>query len=239
MKGFLWGWFDKLTRLVLNSSRKLAGFLPLRLSCFLRIHQAPAISLSPEKSTKLYKTPSLPVGVQLKRSGVGQYNLIALILFFGGLITLTISGMLLFRQGISGLEQPLPFNHRVHAENGMECSDCHQLYREHPASGKPTLEVCSGCHSEPIGQSQSEKLLLEYILNREEIPWKRIYRLPPDVYFSHRRHVRLGKVECQTCHGNIGQSSSPPSQPLKISMKKCMKCHEQEKVDNDCLACHR
>ncbi len=73
----------------------------------------------------------------------------------------------------------------------------------------------------------------------EEIPWKRLYRVPPDVYFSHRRHVVLGEIECQTCHGDIGKSSMPPSRPLKISMKKCLKCHERRNVNNDCISCHR
>ena len=44
---------------------------------------------------------------------------------------------------------------------------------------------------------------------------------------------------CQTCHGNIGQSEKPPTKPwVKMTMKWCMDCHTKNKVTNDCLACH-
>jgi hypothetical protein len=49
----------------------------------------------------------------------------------------------------------------------------------------------------------------------------------------------LGKIPCQTCHGNIGQRERPPTkQWVKMTMKWCMECHTKNKVTNDCLACH-
>lgn len=161
------------------------------------------------------------------------------LLFLGGLASLILIATLLFGLGSSGTKQPLEFNHKIHADNGLDCGDCHQLFKEHSASGRPSLETCSSCHNEPLGKSDAEKALQQYILKGEEIPWGRLYRVSPDVYFSHRRHVVLGEIECQTCHGNIGQSSVPPSQPLKISMKKCMNCHDERNVTNDCISCHR
>ena len=138
-----------------------------------------------------------------------------------------------------GIIQPISFNHKIHAENDMECSDCHLYFKKQASSGRPSLETCTGCHEEPLGESTAEKKLMEYIKTMEEIEWQRLYRVPEDVYFSHRRHVVLGEIECSTCHGDIGNSSRPPAKPVEISMKKCMKCHKARGVNNDCIACHR
>ncbi len=138
-----------------------------------------------------------------------------------------------------GIKQPIAFNHKIHAENDLECLDCHPYYEEHASSGKPNLEICSTCHEEPLGESNTEKKLIEYIKSGKEIEWQRLYQVPEDVYFSHRRHVVLGNIECSTCHGDIGESFKPPSKPLKIKMKNCMRCHEEKEANNDCIACHR
>lgn len=141
--------------------------------------------------------------------------------------------------GSRGIKQPLEFNHRVHADKGMECLDCHQNYKDHSSSGRPKLETCSTCHSEPLGKTQAEKSLLEYIKAGQEIGWNRLFRVPQDVYFSHRRHVAVGNIKCPMCHGDIGNSPKPPARPVKISMKKCQACHDRSHVSNDCIACHR
>lgn len=138
-----------------------------------------------------------------------------------------------------GMVQPLPFNHKLHADNGLECLDCHLYYEEHASSGRPDLEVCAGCHEEPQGESDKERKIVEHVQSGQEIEWKRLYRVPEDVLFSHKRHVILGEIECAVCHGEIGQSEKPPSRPQKISMTRCMKCHEKEQASNDCIGCHR
>jgi len=161
---------------------------------------------------------------------------------FLGLIGLAFLGVLLvliFKSVIGGIKQPLPFSHRIHTANGLECNDCHRNFLTQPSSGRPVLETCSECHNENQAATESGKKLLGYIKSGEEIPWRRIYRLPPDVYFSHRIHVVVASIECQVCHGNIGQSDTPPAKPLEISMKKCLSCHRKRGVTNDCLSCHR
>ena len=88
-------------------------------------------------------------------------------------------------------------------------------------------------------REEENRKLMEYIKSGKEIEWQRLYRAPEDVYFSHRRHVVFGNIECKTCHGDIGESSKPPSKALKITMKNCMDCHEEKEANNDCIACHR
>ena len=137
------------------------------------------------------------------------------------------------------VKQPIAFNHKIHADNELVCLDCHIYYEEHASSGRPSIEICSACHDEPQGEGLEEKKIVEYVKSGKEVEWKRLYRVPEDVLFSHRRHVVLGSMECSVCHGSIGESTKPPAKPIKIKMKKCMKCHDNSGADNDCIACHR
>ncbi|MFQ6109318.1 MAG: cytochrome c3 family protein [Candidatus Aminicenantales bacterium] len=162
----------------------------------------------------------------------------AFIVFFG-MIALLFLIILILRSLWGGTKQPIAFSHKIHKENDLDCLDCHSYYKDQAFSGRPSLETCLTCHEEPLGESKEEKKFMEYARAGLEIEWQRLYRVPEDVYFSHRRHVVLGNVECRSCHGDIGESSRPPSKPLKITMEKCMKCHERNGVSNDCIACHR
>lgn len=162
------------------------------------------------------------------------------IVFIGGGLLMIILVVIIILPYVWGrIEQPLAFNHRIHGENGMECLDCHPYYEENASSGRPSQEECSFCHQELLGESQAEKKLIEYIKSGKKIEWNRLYRVPEDVYFSHRRHVVLGDIQCSTCHGDIGESSKPPSKPLNITMEKCIKCHKKRGAEIDCISCHR
>jgi len=48
-------------------------------------------------------------------------------------------------------------------------------------------------------------------------------------------HIRA-KVECATCHGNIGSRPSPAER--RIDEGYCVNCHTARKVSIDCLTCH-
>lgn len=157
-----------------------------------------------------------------------------------GLAVVVSVFLLVFFLGLwGGTSQPIAFNHKIHADNELTCLDCHPYYMDHASSGRPQRETCASCHEEPLSESKEQAKVVEFVKKGEEIPWERLYRVPEDVYFSHQRHVVLGGLECSTCHGDIGVSTKPPARPLKITMKKCMKCHENEDVDNDCILCHR
>ena len=62
------------------------------------------------------------------------------------------------------------------------------------------------------------------------IPWVRIHNLPDHVYFNHSQHVKVGKQNCQTCHGNI-QEMGEVKQFSDLSMGWCINCHRESKVD--------
>ena len=159
------------------------------------------------------------------------------------LIGLAIGILLLFlfitiSQG-SKTDQPISFNHKKHLDQGLDCDACHLYFKTQTFSGIPTLATCLECHKEPITKSPEEEKIRQFERRKEEIPWKQIYRLPDHVFYSHRRHAVLGKIACQTCHGDIGQTQKPPSKPwATMTMGWCMDCHRRSNVKNDCLLCH-
>jgi len=136
-------------------------------------------------------------------------------------------------------DQPISFNHKKHLDQGLQCDACHPFFNSQTFSGMPKLSACLECHKEPITQSPEEEKIRQFAKKGQEIVWKRLYGQPDHVFYSHRRHVALGKLECQSCHGDIAQSEKPPSRPwVKMTMSWCMNCHTKSKVTNDCLACH-
>jgi hypothetical protein len=62
------------------------------------------------------------------------------------------------------------------------------------------------------------------------IPWIKIHNLPDHVYFNHSQHIKVGKQQCQTCHGNI-QEMPEVYQFSTLGMGWCINCHRETKVD--------
>jgi cytochrome c551/c552 len=62
------------------------------------------------------------------------------------------------------------------------------------------------------------------------IDWIKIHNLPDHVYFNHSQHIKVGKQQCQTCHGNI-QEMGEVYQFSTLSMGWCINCHRESKVD--------
>lgn len=138
------------------------------------------------------------------------------------------------------IKQPLAFNHLKHTEMAA-CEDCHGDLKKSASTRLPDIQVCTGCHKDgPVSDSPQEKILMQYIQSNQEIHWQRLYRNPVHVYFSHNRHVVVGKVECEKCHGEIAKMARPPGKPpVSLEMSRCVSCHEKNRVDNSCVTCHR
>ena len=62
------------------------------------------------------------------------------------------------------------------------------------------------------------------------IEWIKIHNLPDHVYFNHSQHIKVGKQQCQTCHGNI-QEMPEVYQFTELSMSWCINCHRSTKVN--------
>lgn len=158
-------------------------------------------------------------------------------------ILLAIAGIIIFvTSSGDAVTQPVAFNHKVHIENNIECSGCHETVETGAHAGRPKMETCMVCHETPMSKTDAaeEEKVRQYAERSEEIPWRRLYRLPDAVFFSHRTHVVAGKVECKTCHGKIGESTTPPPRAeVSLRMSDCIDCHRSQKVTTDCLACHK
>lgn len=158
---------------------------------------------------------------------------------FASFLAVWLGGGFLLRAA-EAVKQPIEYSHQKHIKQGLECSFCHQTVDSGAVAGRPSEEVCAGCHQAALTKSPEEQKLLGYLSKGQKIPWQRLYEVPDHVYFSHARHVKAGQEKCQTCHGPMAEAAKPPSKPLvNLTMDFCIKCHEAKKVTNDCNACHR
>ncbi len=66
----------------------------------------------------------------------------------------------------------------------------------------------------------------------KSVEWTKIHNLPDHVYFNHSQHVAVGKVQCQTCHGNV-EEMDEVKQFAPLSMGWCVNCHRETKVQFD------
>ncbi len=136
--------------------------------------------------------------------------------------------------------QPIAFNHRVHVQdNGMECSECHDSYEKETFSGLPGADLCSFCHAEAQGESVEELKLVAMLEEGKPLEWKRLFRQPSHVFYSHRRHVAVAGLECETCHGSFAETARPPARVERLEMDDCLDCHRRQGASEDCTACHR
>lgn len=137
--------------------------------------------------------------------------------------------------------QPIQFNHQKHVKDaGVECSVCHEYYATSEHSGLPSLELCKSCHAEALTKSPEEQKLLALMASTPQPSFRKLFRMPDHVRYSHRRHVAAGGLPCETCHGAIAETTRPPATPLvRITMDTCTSCHAERGVKTDCTHCHR
>ena len=156
-------------------------------------------------------------------------------------------------------EQPIYYSHKVHAGiNQINCLYCHGSAWDSKHAAIPSVNVCMNCHKtistyekgpqlfdedgrEINGTAEIAKLY-KYAgfdptkptewnpANAKPIAWTKIHNLPDHVYFNHSQHVRAGKVQCQTCHGEI-TAMDEVKQVSELSMGWCINCHRETKVD--------
>ena len=152
-------------------------------------------------------------------------------------------------------EQPIFYSHKVHAGiNQINCQYCHIGVYQGKQATIPSVNICMNCHM-AINEYKGEKIYTEegteingteqikqlykyagfeegkpWDANKAKpIEWARIHNLPDHVYFNHSQHVKAGKVQCQTCHGEI-QKMDEVKQFTDLSMGWCINCHRETKV---------
>ena len=156
-------------------------------------------------------------------------------------------------------KQPIYYSHKVHAGiNQINCLYCHGSAWDSRHAAVPAVNICMNCHkaintyekgpklydekgNEINGTMEIEKLY-KYAgfdpknpskwdpTKAKPVEWVRIHNLPDHVYFNHSQHIRAGKVQCQSCHGEI-TAMDEVKQVAELSMGWCINCHRNTKVD--------
>lgn len=131
-------------------------------------------------------------------------------------------------------DQPIWFSHKVHAgQNKIDCEYCHFTAEESQHAGIPPASVCMNCHSQVKEGKQTGKeeiaKIYKAIDENKPIEWVKVHNLPDFVYFNHAQHVKVGKLDCTECHGNVEQMDQV-AQVEDLSMGWCLDCHRTHKV---------
>jgi hypothetical protein len=146
--------------------------------------------------------------------------------------------------------QPIKYSHKIHAGKlQIDCKYCHSTVEKSKQASIPSANTCMNCHKyvtlrdrydgkvspeidkiyKAIGWDPENNA---YIPNYKQKPieWVRIHNLPDLAYFNHSQHVKVGKVECQTCHGPI-QEMDQVYQFANLQMRWCINCHREKNID--------
>lgn len=136
-----------------------------------------------------------------------------------------------------GVEQPIPFSHRVHVNvKNIQCEFCHPYVGRSPSPGLPPVEKCLYCHNYIIAGHPQILKEHRYYDTRTPTPWKKANYLAEHVLFNHQRHIRK-EIACQQCHGEIQNMDRVKGKIFFMAF--CIECHRERKANIGCwLACH-
>lgn len=192
---------------------------------------------------------------------------LGVVFFMVAFVVCFLSGWLLFPKLLySKHEQPFNFDHALHTAEAGDCQSCHFLREDGTFSGIPSLASCMECHTdEPMGETEDEAIFCEeYVAKEKEVPWFVYAKQPDCVFFSHAAHITAAGMDCKTCHGPIGESTS--SRPYeenrltgysrdiwghniwgikknswdRMKMDDCAQCHKEETGHQGyCFQCHK
>ena len=141
-------------------------------------------------------------------------------------------------------DQPIKFSHKLHVgQNKIDCRYCHSGAEKSKNAGIPSPNLCMNCHKyvkkgPQYGTEEISKIYAavgwdvdkqQYTGKQKAIEWTRIHNLPDHAYFNHSQHVKVGGVECQTCHGPVEEMETM-KQFSPLTMGWCIQCHRDTQV---------
>lgn len=157
--------------------------------------------------------------------------------------------------------QPIEFSHKVHAgDNEINCAYCHNSVKKTSTAGIPTINVCMNCHKSIFEGSTTgtdeiakiyeaagfDPISLKYSGETKPIKWNKVHDLPDQVYFDHAKHVKVGKIKCQQCHGDLTKEKIVRVMPVSglnkiegniklsrptLTLEWCIECHREKEIE--------
>lgn len=203
--------------------------------------------------------PKLPWYVRIMPKSWQAMNPVVLSLFITGIVGL-FALVYLYKFGMTeiGVQkgyapvQPIAYSHKLHAGDlKIDCKYCHSTAESSKQASIPALNTCMNCHKGVQNKSTDEsgeispeikKIYAALDYNPEKtgaeaygnnprpVKWIRIHNLPDHAYFNHSQHVKVGKLECQTCHGPV-EKMEVVQQWSTLQMGWCIDCHRNTGVD--------
>jgi cytochrome c551/c552 len=144
-------------------------------------------------------------------------------------------------------DQPIKFSHQLHVgQNKIDCRYCHSGAEKSKNAGIPSPNLCMNCHKyvkkgPKYGTEEIAKIYdaigwdvntQQYTGKTKPIEWVRIHNLPELAYFNHSQHTKVAGVECETCHGPVGEMEVM-KQFSPLTMGWCIQCHRDTQVKMD------
>jgi len=137
--------------------------------------------------------------------------------------------------------QPIAFSHKLHAgQYEIDCQYCHTGVRKAKSANIPSPNICMNCHSQILPESKEIQKIYAavdydpdtktYGTDTKPIEWIRVHNLPDLAYFNHSQHVKVGGLECETCHGPI-EEMEVVYQYSELTMGWCINCHRETDVN--------
>ena len=137
---------------------------------------------------------------------------------FAFLAATSLAGIFLYFRWSTAIRQPLDFSHATHVRKNISCDSCHSI---RTSENLPPPSLCLDCH--------------KTMHTGSGVRWVRIYRVAPDILFTHAKHT---DVSCAVCHPAM-TSARRWIHETRYKMDFCMDCHAQEGAKNECGTCHK
>jgi hypothetical protein len=101
----------------------------------------------------------------------------------------------------------------------------------------PATDRCMACHATIAKDKPAIQKLADFAKSKEPIPWARVYKVPAEVYWDHRSHLK-GGMKCEACHGQVAQMDAVAKVTNVTTMAGCLECHRNNNAGTGCGFCH-
>lgn len=137
---------------------------------------------------------------------------------------------------IGGGEKHFAFSHAIHVVGEkLQCVSCHESAAVSDDPGMPAIDTCQACHDE-IDEGKPAERSIDSLFDGDTFRSAHASRLDDELVFSHKLHAKA-KGSCGACHIDI-DSNTAIDEAIGVPMARCVDCHAERKVANECATCH-